>query len=54
MPLDYLSYFAVILREIQRKRLIYAKPIIVFTPKLEHAPYSELIHGSTTFKLTKG
>ena len=34
--------------------LIYAKLIIVFTPHLEFSPYSEVIHGSTTFKLTKG
>ena len=34
--------------------LIYAKLIIVFTPNLEFSPYSEVIHGSTTFKLTKG
>ena len=37
-----------------REHLIYAKLIIVFTPNLEFSPYSEVIHGSTTFKLTKG
>ena len=54
VPLDYLSYFAVVLRGIQRERLMYAKPIIVFTPNLEFSPYSEVMHESTTFKLTKG
>ena len=49
-PLDYLSCFAIVLRE----RLIYAKMIIVFSPNLEFSPYSELILGTTTFKLTKG
>ena len=34
--------------------LIYAKMIIVFPPDLEFSPCSEVIHGSTTFKLTKG
>ena len=33
--------------------LIYAKLIIVFPPNLELSPYSEVIHGSATFKLTK-
>ena len=32
--------------------LIYAKPIMVFTP--EFSPYTEVIHESTTFKLIKG
>ena len=36
-----------------RERLIYTKLIIVFTPNLEFFPDSEVIHGSTTFKLTK-
>ena len=27
-----------------RERLIYAKPIILFTPNLEFSPYSEVIH----------
>ena len=36
-----------------RDCLIYAKLIIVFTPNLAFFPYSEVIHGSTTFKLTK-
>ena len=34
--------------------LIYAKLIIVFTPNLESSPYLDVIHGSTTFKQTKG
>ena len=33
--------------------LIYAKLIIVFTTNLEFPHYSEVIHGSTTLKLTK-
>ena len=37
-----------------RDCLIYAKLIIVFTPNLEFFNYSEVIHGGTTFKLTKG
>ena len=37
-----------------RDCLIYAKLIIVFTPNLEFSLYSEVIQGSTTFKLTKG
>ena len=37
-----------------RGHLIYAKPIIVLTLNLEFSLYSEVIHGSATFKLTKG
>ena len=33
--------------------LIYAKLMIVFTPNLKFFPYSEIIHESTTFKITK-
>ena len=33
--------------------LIYAKLIKVFPPNLGFSPYSEVIHGSTAFKLTK-
>ena len=33
--------------------LIYAKLIIVFTSNIEFSPDSEVVHGSTTFKLTK-
>ena len=36
-----------------RERLIYAKLIVVFTPKLEFPLNFEVIHGSRTFKLTK-
>ena len=32
---------------------IYTKLIIVLTPNLELSSYSNVIHGSTTFKLTK-
>ena len=31
--------------------LIYAKLTIAFPPNLEFSPYSEVICGSTTFKL---
>ena len=34
-----------------RERLIYAEMIIVFTPNLKFPLYSEVIHGSTIFKL---
>ena len=37
-----------------RESLIYIKLIMVFTPNLEFSPYSEVIYGITTFKLTKG
>ena len=48
IPLDFLSYVAMVLRERDtRDYLIYAKLIVVYSP------YSEVIHGSTTFKLTK-
>ena len=53
MVLD-ISCFAVVLRGFSQDCLIYAKLIIVFTPNLEFPPYSEVIHGSTTFELTKG
>ena len=33
--------------------MIYAKMIIVFTPNLEFSPYSEAMHGSAVFRLTK-
>ena len=35
------------------KRITYAKLIIIFTPNLAFFAYSEVIHGSTTFKLQK-
>ena len=37
-----------------QEHLIYTKLIIVFTPNLEFSPYFEVVHGSTTFKLTEG
>ena len=57
ISLDYLGCFAVVPLPYQgdtRDCLIYAKLIIIFTPNLEFSPYPEVIHGSTTFKLTKG
>ena len=53
MVLD-ISCFAVVLTGFSQDCLIYAKLIIVFTPNLEFSPYSEVIHGSPTFELTKG
>ena len=52
MPLDYLNCSDVVLRNAW-KNLIYAKLIIVFTANSEFSPYSEVIDGSTTIKLTK-
>ena len=37
-----------------QERLIYGILIAVFTPNLEFSPYSEVMHWSATFKLTKG
>ena len=37
-----------------QERLIYTELILVFTSNLEFSPYSEVIHRSITFKLTKG
>ena len=54
ISLDYLSCFAVVLSEGTWDCLIYAKLTIVFTPDFEFSPNSEVIHGSTTFKKTKG
>ena len=52
ISLDYLSYFTVVLRWIHRHIYIYQT---YSTPyKLEFSHYSKVIHGSKTFKLTKG
>ena len=52
MPLNYLSCFAVVLREIHRSVVISQTDYII-PSKLEFFPYSEVIHGIKTFKLTK-
>ena len=52
MPLDYLSCFAVVLRGIHGEVDICQIDYSVHS-KLRTFPYSEVIHGSTTFKLTK-
>ena len=53
MPLDYLSYFTMVLRGIHWNIYIcQADDSIPY--KLEFSHYSEVIHGSKTFKLTKG
>ena len=53
MPLDYLSCFAMILRGIHRKVDICQTDYSIVS-KLRIFPYSKVIHGSATFKLTKG
>ena len=50
MPLDYLIYFAVVLRGIHQKIDICQMYIC---SKLRIFPYSELTHVSTKFKLKK-
>ena len=52
MPLDYLSCFSVVLRGIHGKVDICQNDYSIHS-KLRIFPYSEVIHGSTTFKLTK-
>ena len=51
--LDFLSFFCCGSQRDTRDFSIYAKLIIVLTPNLELSPYSNVIHGNTTFKLTK-
>ena len=53
MPLDYLSRFAVVSREMHRKVDICHTDYSLHS-KLRIFSYSEVIHASTTFKLTKG
>ena len=43
MPLDFLSYFALVLKRDTQEYLLYIKLIKVFTPNLEVFPYSEVI-----------
>ena len=52
MPLDYLSCFAMALRGIHEKVDICQTYSI--HAKLSIFPYSEVIYGSTTFKVTRG
>ena len=52
MSLDYLSSFAVVLRRMDRNIEIYQTDYSI-PSKLEFSPYSEVIHGVTTFKLTE-
>ena len=54
MPLDSFKLLCRGSRMDTWERLLYRKLIIVFTPNLEFSPYSEVIHGNTTFKQTKG
>ena len=53
MPLDYLSCFVVVLRKIHRKVDIYQTDHSIHS-KLRIFPCSDVMHGSTAFKLTKG
>ena len=52
ISLDYLSCFAVVLREIHGSANICQTDYSI-PSKLEFSPYSEVIHGNTSFKLTK-
>ena len=52
MHLDYLSCFAMVLTEIHENTDICQTDYSIHS-KLEFPFYSEVIHGSTTFKLTK-
>ena len=53
MPQDYLSCLAVALREIHGSANICQTDCGI-PSKLEFPPYSEVMNGSATFKLTKG
>ena len=53
MLLDYLSYFAVVLRGIHGNVDIFQTDHSILS-KLEFSLYCEVIHESATFKLTKG
>ena len=53
MPLDYLSCFALVQRGIQENVDICQTDYSIIPCKLRIFPYSEVIHGSTAFKLTK-
>ena len=53
MPLDYLNFFVVVLRGIHRKVDICQTDYSIHS-KQRIFPYSNVIHGSTTFKLTEG
>ena len=53
IPLDHLDCFAVILGGIRRKVDICQTDYSIHS-KQRIFPYSNVIHGSTTFKLTEG
>ena len=53
MPLNYLSCLDIILKEIHRNIDICQTDCSIHS-KLEFSPYTEVIHVSATFKLTKG
>ena len=53
MPLDHLNCFVVVLRGIHGKVDICQTYYSIHS-KQRLFPYSNVIHGSTTFKLTKG
>ena len=56
MPLDYLSYFAMVLRGIHGKDMCQdiCQTDYSIHSKVRIFLYSEVILGSTTFKLMKG
>ena len=53
MPGDYLRWLAVVLKGIHGDVDMYQTDFKIHS-KLRIFPYSEAIHGSTTFRLTKG
>ena len=53
MPLDYLSCFAVVLRG-KHGTVDICQTDYSIHSKLRIFPYSEVLHGSTPFKLTEG
>ena len=53
MPPDYLRWLAVALKGIHGNVDIYQTDFKIHS-KLRNFPYSDVTHGSTTFKLTKG
>ena len=50
---DYLSCFVMVIRGVLRKFDIFQNDYSIHS-ELRIFPYSDIIHGSTTFKLTKG
>ena len=53
MPLDYFFFLTMVIRGIHGKVDIYQTDYNTYS-KLRIFPYSEVIHGRTTFKPMKG